>query len=419
MSVVTEALRRIDWKNKHVLVACSGGVDSMVLLHALVQISVRPEVLHVNYRLRGDDSDADRQLVAATAARLGLKVRIHTCDPAILKEKGTNLQAEARQFRRRLFAEWTARSENHVVALAHHSGDQLETFFLQLLRGSGTFGLGGMHPERCGIVRPFLHLPKSALLDFARENGIAWREDASNAQSVYLRNLFRNEWLPALTGENPRLQESVLLIMELFRERRRELKGIVTDAAIRWNERGELSVPVWNSWNQEERLAFVHETGLPLWTPGRLQQLCDAENGAHFSVGEELIEKRTAALIQKQLSPGVSVWDFKIEEVGILPDEFDKHTLFLDTDKLKGALRLRSPETGDRIKSIGVQGSQLVSDVLKDAGIPRSGRAAIQLLTDGDEILWVPGIRVGRTAIAHSGSEIILKVTLEKVGFTT
>jgi tRNA(Ile)-lysidine synthase len=339
-------------------------------------------------------------------------MHLHACDPTTLKRKGVNLQAEARKLRRRFFTEWTSRSAHHVVVLAHHADDQLETFFLQLLRGSGTFGLGGMHPERNGILRPFLQLPKSTLLQFATTNGIAWREDASNAQSAYLRNLFRNEWLPELMQEHPSLQESVLLLMELFRERQRELNVRISALAAQWNEKGTLSVPEWNRLGTEERIAFVYAAGLPVWACERLQQLADAENGAHFTIGEEHIEKHTAVLIQKQVKSSLPVWDFKIEEVGILPEIFDKQTLYLDGKKLSGPLQSRLPQTGDRIKSVGMQGSQLVSDVLKDAGISRSARADVPMLTDGTEILWIPGIKIGRTAIAHTGSRDILKVTV-------
>jgi tRNA(Ile)-lysidine synthase len=372
-------------------------------------------VLHVNYKLRGADSDADQQLVEETAVRFGLKAYVHSCDLGSLKRKGANLQAEAREFRRRFFTEWTAGSEDRVVVLAHHADDQLETFFLQLLRGSGTFGLGGMHPERNRIVRPFLHLPKSALLEFAETNGIHWREDASNAQSAYLRNLFRNEWLPALVQETPSLKESVLLLMELFRERQPEVLDSIVHVVEAWQHSG-LQISEWSALSGEQKLAFTHAVGIPAWTIARFDQLTAADNGAHVVVGNERIERGGTLLVRRKVDPVMPIWDFKIEEVGILPEKFDKQTVYLDGEKLLGPLHMRLPQTGDRIQSVGVPGSQLVSDVLKDAGIPRSERAGIHVLTDGSAILWIPGIKVGRTAIAHIGSRKILKITAIYVG---
>lgn len=412
MSVVTDALKAVDWSGRKVLVACSGGVDSMVLLHGLLKIGVKPAVLHVNYQLRGADSEADQQLVEATARSLGLKYVTQRCPVDFTTAGNTNLQAAARAFRRELFVAWTAASPQHVVALGHHADDQVETFFLQLLRGSGTFGLGGMHPERDQLVRPFLHVPKSALLAHAKEQGIVWREDRTNSKSVYARNLFRNELLPALAADFPGLNEEVLFLMQQFRLRQQELTAAVGSMITRWKTSGELNVSDWLELSDEESVAFVHAAGIPVWTVQRFHELAAGAVGNRFLIGDRSIRKSNQELIRMDSHHLDAAWDFKIEEIGILPAVFDKSAVYLDAAQLTGELFMRSWQTGDRIQSVGLKGSQLVSDVLKDAGIPLAERAAIPILTDGTQILWIPGIKVGRTAIARPETSRILKISL-------
>jgi tRNA(Ile)-lysidine synthase len=410
MSVVTDALRTIDWSGKKILVACSGGVDSMVLLHALVKIGLKPAVLHVNYQLRGEESNSDQQLVEATARKLRLPHMTRLCPPERTQRSGANLQAEARAFRRELFTGWTNISPQHIVALAHHADDQLETFFLQLLRGSGTFGLGGMHVERDQLVRPFLELPKEKLIGFADENAISWREDRSNAASAYLRNVFRKQLIPELQLTVPDLRESALLLMEQFRSEQQRLIASITAILADWAN-SELNVTEWLQLTVEQKLAFAHEAGLPVWTIRRIDQLADGAVGTRFMFGELSFHKSTKFIIRLVGKLSVPDWDYQIEETGILPDTFDRATLYLDADRVKGALHFRSAQTGDRIRSVGMKGSQLVSDVLKDAGIPSEDRLKIPILTDNEHILWIPGIKVGRTAIAGPDTVRILRVS--------
>ena len=412
MSVVTDAIRQFNWPNKHVLVACSGGVDSMVLLHAIIGAGLKPEVMHVNYGLRGADSDADEELVAHFAQKHGLMLHLYHCPVELTQQSGNNLQAAARAFRRNHFQEWVARSSDHVVVLAHHANDQVETFFLQLFRGSGTFGLGGMHPERGQLVRPFLEIEKTDLIAYARENNVPWREDQSNASSKYLRNLFRNELLPSLAKNHPDLSKNILLLMRLFRQRQAEIRQHILEMSSRWQEKKELSCEDWLNLDEEQQVAFLHTAGFPLWARGRFTGLAQGRTSARFFVGDNEVIKQDSQTIVQQRHSGDFPWDFKIEKIEILPEVFDKWTVYLDAGRLSGELFLRTPEPGDRIASVGLKGSQAVNTVLKDFGIPANKRADFPLLTDGKSVLWLPGIKVGQSALANMNSREILKVSM-------
>ncbi|OGS78830.1 MAG: tRNA lysidine(34) synthetase TilS [Candidatus Fluviicola riflensis] len=384
----------------------------MVLLHGLLQIGLKPEVMHVNYGLRGADSDADEQLVTDFAHKHGLNLHVYKCPAELTQQPGINLQAAARTFRRNYFQEWTAQSPNHIVVLAHHANDQVETFFLQLYRGSGTFGLGGMHPERNQLVRPFLEIEKADLIAYALENNVQWREDKSNASSKYLRNLFRNELLPLLTTGNPDLNQSILLLMRLFRERQAEITAKIQEMSIRWKETGELTCESWLQLSEEEQVAFLHNSGLPLWSRNRFAELALGRTSARFFVGNNEVIKQDSQTIVQQQNTSDFPWDFKIEKIEILPLTFDKWTIYLDADRLSGELYLRVPEPEDRIDTVGLKGSQAVKAALKDFGIPVNKREYFPVLTDGKTVLWLPGIKVGRSALANQYSTTILKVSM-------
>jgi tRNA(Ile)-lysidine synthase len=193
MPLVNKALSEFNWKDKELLVSCSGGLDSTVLLHGIVQLGIRPKVLHINYKLRGAESDADEAHVRTLVEYYQLESQIVSCPKERLKGAGINLQAAARDFRRTFYQEWTAKSKQHVVLLGQHADDQIETFFLQLFRGAGMQGLGGMYPERQQLIRPFLNLTKEDLKEYAHSEKVTWREDHSNTEVNYLRNRFRKK----------------------------------------------------------------------------------------------------------------------------------------------------------------------------------------------------------------------------------
>ena len=215
--------RRLFVRGQRIVVAVSGGLDSMVLLHVLHALAPRHgwqlTVAHLNHQLRGSSSDADERLVRRTAERLKLPVRVERAEVRRLaRAHSLSLEMAARKARHEFLARTAAQLKAPSIALAHHADDQIELFFLRLFRGSGGDGLAGMKwrspspvNREIELVRPLLDQPKSALLSHAAETGIRFREDASNACLDIQRNRIRHELLPLLRAKyQPALDDIIL-----------------------------------------------------------------------------------------------------------------------------------------------------------------------------------------------------------------
>jgi len=256
LRAVEAAARSLGLPGHRVLVAVSGGVDSMVLLHALHELAgplgLALAVGHVHHGLRGEAADADQRLVLEAGARLGWPAAAARVDPRALRAGGPSrsrptLQEAARRLRYQALEELAREAGCARIATAHTEDDQAETVLLRLLRGSGPDGLGGI-PERSPdgrVVRPLLGVPRSAIEAFARSRGIAWREDPSNADPAYARSRLRARWLPGLAAEfNPRLLRRLADLAEAQRRDAEWMAAAVADEAARRfaEEEGVLSI---------------------------------------------------------------------------------------------------------------------------------------------------------------------------------
>jgi tRNA(Ile)-lysidine synthase len=200
----------------HVLVAVSGGKDSMVLLHLLHQTGYKLTIAHINYQLRGADSDADEALVKEKAQHLGLEIHIKK---ASIDKAHSNVQESAREIRYQFFSELCASFGYTKIATAHHANDALETLFIQLMRGTGIHGLKAIPAQRENVVRPMLWASRQEIDAFAEAEKIAFRQDVSNLSDAYLRNRIRNHLLPLIEHEiDPtaitKLKTSIKLLAE-------------------------------------------------------------------------------------------------------------------------------------------------------------------------------------------------------------
>lgn len=402
-------------RSNTISVACSGGLDSIVLASVLNKLRFKVEVIHVNYQLRGEDSEKDAAFVEQFCLENCIPFQKRIIDLNSQLKDGGNLQELARNARYDWFKEILKTDSNSKVALAHHLNDQVETFFLNLGRKSGVMGLACMQSENNGIIRPLLDFSKEELQLYAEEFNIRWREDISNESSKYKRNMLRNIILPEIVESIPTLNESVITLVKQFQQKQKELEievrllynQILNDSVLSVNMRDELSelafIELFRELNQPSGIALEVKN---LNKKGTKVELLASDN---HSFTEVVFDGNQLSFITDEVT---EIPEFIVEDVSTLPTTFSKEVIYLDTSKIKGELRLRKWEIGDRIAPVGMKGTQLISDVITDAKLNSFEKAKVLVLCDDDNIHWCVGMKVGRLAVAQKSSDDILKCQL-------
>lgn len=392
--------------------ACSGGVDSMVLLDLLLKTGKNVEVLHVNYGLRGEASDADEALIREVCKEMDLPLSVLKVNLyEELKLNGGNLQQKARELRYRFFNDSVAHGNG--LFMGHHLDDQLETFFLAVSRGGGIRSLACMSEKKGIYCRPLLSVSKKDLLNYAKQNNVRWREDSSNSEIHYSRNRWRNIFLPSIERSFPNMKTEVTSLIACFQLKLGEIQTRVNEFLTLFQQ--SRTIPFY--WFEIEDgevvtellriLSFSH--GLT----NELSKLMRADKGARLVIKHPYFRAvyRENDHFYFSIDVETELPKVVLEFVDFLPEHFDKRTVYFDADKIVGNLQLRRWRKGDRIKPIGVKGSKRISDILSDAKVPAFSKAEQLVLHDDVRILWCVGYAVSEEVIATAYSRI-LKISL-------
>jgi len=413
-----------------ILVAVSGGLDSIVLLHLLHDLTPRFDwelhLAHFNHQLRGQASDADERFVRKVAIRLGLPVLVgRGAVKSFAKRKGVSMEMAARELRHKFLAK-TARQLNcSVLAVAHHADDQVELFLLRMLRGAGGDGLAGMKrssvspvDKRVRLVRPLLDVTKVALEQFARENQIRYREDASNVSADILRNRVRHELLPLLRRRfQPALNRAILRIMDVVGAdaeiaeaaaqawlKSKSAKRRFTEQTIGLQRRIiQLQLREQNITADYELIEALRNSLRQVVTvsPG-LRIQCDVA-GQVSRVKERAKGFRpTQAQIQLRAKSGLlefgnaEIWWHKVRRAGTTLGRCVPNREIFDADRVGTHIVLRHWQAGDRFQPIGMAAAVKLQDWFTNRKIPRERRRnLIVAATVQGEIFWVEGERMG------------------------
>lgn len=413
-----------EWKhlaNKKIFLACSGGVDSMTLLHIFIHAKWQVEVIHVNYHLRGEDSNLDQQLVEKTCSDNTIPFHLKSIKlQDLLDEKGGNLQEVARNVRYDFFEEKRILSENNYIALGQHLDDQIETFFMHLGRKSGIMGMACMPNEHQRFVRPLLPFSKEEIIEYAESNGVKWREDYSNKTNKYKRNILRNIILPELHIQFPDLKTSITTLINAFQSTQKELENKISPICLDIILSGELSFEKFDVLSQEEKNELLRQLGQKPGLLIDLEKIRNAQKGKKIKLEKstdcqfDAIYNEKSKFLFISESKNRTIPKIKIEKIDQLPTSFTKDEIYIDLQTINGEFQLRKWKTGDRMKPIGLEGSKLISDIIKDAKIPTAEKENIFVLTDNDKILWCIGLRVSALSVAKETSTEIMKISLDK-----
>ncbi|MDP6679840.1 MAG: tRNA lysidine(34) synthetase TilS [Verrucomicrobiota bacterium] len=423
-----------------IVVAVSGGIDSMVLLNLLATPALglrdRLIVAHFDHQLRSTESEADAALVSQAAERLGLPFESGSDNTRQLAaETGVGIEAAARQLRHGFFARLAKRLDA-VIALAHHAGDQVETFFLRLLRGAGDRGLSGMKAvarspaDPCvTLVRPLLGICRDEITAFAIGEGIAYREDATNTDTRFIRNRIRHELLPRLAEQfGASVSRQVLKAMQLAGDAADCIDHLAAD----WSGEppfGQLPVAVQRQVVQQQLFALGDEPSFDLVetlrleagrvievAPGRrLQRNADGRLEAAAAEPEFLLAECDVSLEGQadeiefaglkirweRLAGGLAEWRDLAQA---------KNCEVFDSESLGRAITLRHWRPGDRYQPIGQVGTTKLQDLFVNQKIPKAKRRQLVVAEAADgRLLWVQQLRIADGGkVTQSTRELLL-----------
>ncbi|AJE03147.1 tRNA lysidine(34) synthetase TilS [Geobacter pickeringii] len=416
-----------------VVVAVSGGPDSVALLDILASLSsleLQLVVAHVNHCLRGAESDEDERFVASLAASYGLPFHGETVDVRdFSRRECLSLEDAGRRCRYAFFDRLAGRCGASSVVLAHHADDQAETLLLRLLRGAGTTGLSAMAPRTAGrYVRPLLALTRHEIERYLRERHLSFRVDSSNADIAFLRNRLRHELLPALAGYNPEISRRLAVTAELLAADEEVLERAVASAFERiCHGRGDAGVELDVAALLREprgiryrlyrrcvelvkgdlaRLAFSHVRQIDdLVRSPRPNLSCTLPEGVNVTRAYGTLVVGPAAVKEEfegeLFVDGPGTFPLPgggelVVEVGGPPEGVDlpPHAGCFDLARTPFPWLVRGGQPGDRIRPLGMGGSRKVKDIFIDEKVPRELRRNIPLVFSGGELIWVCGYRV-------------------------
>ena len=429
-------------RDDRILLTVSGGVDSMVLLSLMASLGYRFGVAHCNFQLRGAESDEDEVIVAREAARYGVPCYNRRFDTAAEMERtGESMEMTARRLRYAWFEELRREHGYAAIAVAHHADDSIETFFINLLRGTGLRGLTGISTRMGRVVRPLMFASRREILEYAVAQKIPFREDSSNRSTKYLRNKIRLGLIPRIREINPKFTS--LMSRNLAR---------LTDAQLFINHgieriRGEaVTSEAGIDTIRLDRIDPAFPQGFVIYellSSGYgfkgdvIDSLCHAlEQGAtgrRFYAREHVACIDRGRIVVAPVAPddaclttvpkgalrsycGNSVLYYEYCDIDTIKNfGVPEHIAQIDADRLQFPLTLRRWQEGDWFVPFGMTGRKKVSDFLVDAKVSVAEKQRQFVLVSGGEIAWLVGRRIDDRYRLTPETENVLRITKEIV----
>lgn len=412
------------------LIAVSGGLDSMVLLDLISKINIEFAVAHCNFQLRGDESDEDENFVQSYCKENSIQGFFQKFDTQqFAEDEKVSIQVAARKLRYEWFYELLVTENFDFVVTAHHLDDQLETFLIHFSRGTGLDGLTGIPSLNDKIIRPLLIFSRAEIETFANENNLKWREDSSNASDKYLRNKIRHHLVPLLKELNPSFLDSFENTLQNLNQAqslvedasrivyRKVVKDVDNQKKIDLNEL--LQLPNYQAYLYQWLLPF----GFSAWQD--IYDLVEAQSGKQiFSEHFRLLKDRETLIIepksakvsdeyfiqenQSQLNFPLKLSFCNVDDITIS----DSKTIFVDADALKFPLQLRKWQEGDYFYPFGMNGKKKISKFFKDEKFSVIDKEKIWLLCSENRIVWIVGKRMDDHFKVTENTQTIIKIQL-------
>jgi tRNA(Ile)-lysidine synthase len=442
---------------ERVVVAVSGGADSVALLHVLHALKptygVDLHVAHLEHGLRGEAALEDQRFVEGLCRQMGLPLTARSVDVRKRAEASTlSLEAVARQVRYAFLEDVRRETGSSKIATGHNANDQAETLLLNLLRGSGIAGLRGIRPALQGrIIRPLLETSRESILEYLRDKGLEFRTDATNQDGAYDRNRIRQILLPLIEKEfNPRIVDSLVRTAGVFSLVAEHLQAEVDDARVHCcrSDDGRVVVDLgtFTGLAPAVKLFTLYEVLRSLEGDDQvvsfdtllaLVNVADrSRSGSRVDVGSGIVAaKQFNSLVVGRDMPASDPYEIQLAvpgttrigetgwlvEVDLLrepPQSGDLYrsgeAVYFDLGKLDLPLVARSWREGDRLVPFGSSGSKKVHDLFIDEKTPLSERPGIPIICDREEVIWVVGVRRSERARITGETEAFVKITARR-----
>jgi tRNA(Ile)-lysidine synthase len=397
-------------KEKKLLIAISGGLDSVVLTHLFSELNFDISLAHCNFQLREEESNLDEEFVKKISQKSSnqiFTIKFNTKEFSTKKKLST--QIAARELRYNWFQELIEEHHFDFVLTAHHADDNLETFIINLTRGTGLDGFTGIPKINRNIVRPLLAFSREEISTYAEANNIQWREDASNASTKYIRNKIRHQIVPVLKEINPNLLETFAKTSENLQESKQIIEDRIADISgkVIQSEKTILKIDISKINNLSNPKAYLHQLlrsyNFTEWND--VYNLLSAQSGKQiFSKTHVLLKDRDFLILSTKKNSPLSEVKLKIEQstleilkpIHLIFEDIkqksteNKQTIYVDKNLLKYPLIVRKRENGDYFYPLGMQGKKKLSKYFKDEKFSIIEKENTWVLCNSNnEIIWV------------------------------
>ena len=418
-----------------VLLAISGGIDSMVLLHLFERTGFEYGIAHCNFRLRGAESDGDEAFVHEQVEQHGTPAHFETFDTKEYASlKGISIEMAARELRYEFFERIRKEYEYDYIVTAHHQDDLIETFFLNLSRKTGIRGLTGIKEKKGKLIRPLFFASREEIEKYASENFIPYREDSSNSEVVYQRNFLRHKILPLFSELNPAFKKNFMASVDNLKAAYDVYENAIGNEIqqVLTGENGQTVIAISALQNSSHPKTVLLEIlsgyGFNASVVDAVYQSLDTLSGKQFfSKTHRLVKDRDALFIQELKDDEDRVFyieeddmelfapfDISVERVDA--NDFtiikDSNIGCIDIDEVQFPLLMRKWQQGDYFQPLGMTGFKKVSDFFIDQKMPLHEKENTWLLCSGKKIVWIMGYRLDNRFKVTDATQKVLKLKI-------
>ena len=421
-------------KDQKLLIAVSGGLDSVVLTHLFSELNIPISIAHCNFQLRKKESDLDEEFVKKISQKTSNQIfNIKFKTEEFSKKHKLSTQIAARELRYNWFQELLKQKHLDFVLTAHHADDNLETFLINLTRGTGLDGFTGIPAINGNIVRPLLAFSREEILAYAQTNNIVWREDASNASTKYIRNKIRHQIVPVLKEINPNLLETFARTSANLKESKQIIEDKLADISSEVMETTystglqitKFSIAKINELSNPKAYLYPLLKAYNFTAWNDIYNLLSAQSGKQiFSKTHRLLKDRDFLILSAKILSTDSEEKFRVEKnaleilnpIHLIFEDIhqksteNKQTIYVDKDVLKYPLIVRKWRNGDYFYPIGMQGKKKLSNYFKDEKFSLFEKEDTWLLcTAENEIIWVINHRQDKRFVNEHNLKICSK----------